>query len=226
MFGFLQELIQNPLTFGIPFLVAIVFSLSVHESAHALIAFRLGDPTGKMLGRISLNPLRHLEVFGSLMFLIVGFGWAKPVPVNPANLRNDPRLGMALVSGAGPVSNLLLAIVSAIVLAVVVSTGVQLPEPVGNLLQMMVYINVLLAIFNLIPLAPLDGFAVLLGVLPRQMAVNFSRLREWGPGILFALVGLSWITASWGTPINVFSYLGRIVQFVVNNLYLFVGRLF
>lgn len=221
MFSFLQQLIQNPLTFGVPFLVAIIFSLSVHESAHALVAYRLGDPTGKMLGRISLNPLRHLEVFGSLMFLIVGFGWAKPVPVNPANLRKDPRIGLALVSGAGPVSNLLLALLSAVLVVATTAFEVGLPEPVEVLLQMLVYINVLLAIFNLIPLAPLDGFAVAVGVLPRQMAANFSRLREWGPGILFALVGLSWLTA-----FNVFSYLGRAVQFVVTSLYFLVGRLF
>ena len=226
MFGLIEDIIQDPLTFGIPFLLALLFSLSVHESAHALIAYRLGDPTGKMLGRISLNPLRHLEVFGSLMFLFVGFGWAKPVPVNPANLRNDPRLGMALVSGAGPISNLALAIISAFILVGTRAFDVELPDAAGNLLQMLVYMNVLLAIFNLIPLAPLDGFAVLLGILPRQMAINFSRLREWGPGILFALIGLSWITASWGTPINVFAYLGRVVQFVVGHLYVFVGRFF
>ena len=215
MFGPLQQLVDDPVRFGL-FLLAFLFSISVHESSHAVIAYQLGDPTGKMLGRITLNPLKHLELMGSLMFLFVGFGWARPVPVNPMNLRGNPRTGMALVSAAGPLSNLALASAAAGLL----SFPLAMPPEAMSFLRYVVFLNVLLAIFNLIPLAPLDGFKVVLGLLPRPMAFNFGQLEAWGPGILFTLIALSYFTG-----FNVFSmFLFPIVQRI--SQILLSGRLF
>ena len=218
--GPIQQLFNDPFNFVL-MIVVFIFSLSVHESAHALVADRLGDPTGKMLGRITLNPAKHLELVGSLMFLFIGFGWARPVPVNPANLRGDGVRGLALVSAAGPVSNLALAFLAAMIMSL---GGRELRE-VPYLLffvQSGFVINVVLAVFNLLPIPMLDGFKVLLGLLPRPMAFNLSQLEPWGMGILMSLVALSWFT-----PINVFSIvLGPLVRAVQNAILSLTSRLF
>lgn len=177
------------------FAVALVAGLTVHESAHALVASWLGDPTGRKLGRVSLNPLVHLDPTGTLMILVaslagIGFGWAKPVPVNPLNLRTGPKTGMAIVAGAGPASNLLLAAL----LAGLLQFGGDFGLWTGGdlwlrlLLVYAAYVNVSLAVFNLLPLAPLDGFSVLLGLLPNRTAYSLARLEQYGPAILLLLV--------------------------------------
>lgn len=165
----------------------------VHELAHAVSAYRLGDPTAARAGRLTLNPLAHMDPIGTLLIAVAGFGWAKPVPVNPYNLRYGSRMGMLLVSLAGPLSNLVLAALFAIPvrLGLVGVSGGQylgfLPYP-STFFFWAIYLNILLLFFNLLPIAPLDGFSVLLGLLPEDLAARFEQTRQWGMIILFALV--------------------------------------
>jgi len=189
LFGF------SPLDF-LYTMVALLAALTVHESAHALVADRLGDPTGRKLGRISLNPIRHLDPTGTLMMLMssffgVGIGWGKPVPVNPANFRGDPKRGMALVSAAGPGSNFLFAALLYLVLQQAGAAHLWASSDllwVRSLLAVTLVVNIALAFFNLIPLPPLDGFAVLLGILPNRLAYSVARVGQYGPALLLLLV--------------------------------------
>ena len=178
-------------------LIVLVIAFTIHELAHALAADYLGDSTPRRMGRISLNPLVHLDPLGSILLLVSGFGWAKPVLVNPLNMRGNPRTAMALVAVAGPLSNILMAVLGAIPLRLgLAGIGIQfgssspiLPD-LGYLLFEFVWINVILAFFNLIPLAPLDGSKVLAGLLPAEMAYQLRPLDQYGPLILLALIFL------------------------------------
>ena len=163
--------------------LAIVVAIPVHEFAHAFLADRLGDPTPRLQGRLTLNPLAHLDPIGTLLLLIARFGWGKPVQFDPFNLRN-PRRDAALISIAGPISNLLLATAASIVLRVLLglqySVIAHTTETIGiiaailiSFLNSLIYMNVVLAIFNLIPIHPLDGFKIVGGFL------NPSQAREW-----------------------------------------------
>ena len=185
---------------SIPTLIARVVTLliafTVHELAHAWMASRLGDNTARSLGRITLNPLAHLDPVGTLMLVVVGFGWAKPVPVNPSNLRGSPRKSMALVAIAGPVSNVLMAMVVAVPFQLGL-VGLRGATSVGNvlpslefLLSQFIFINVILALFNMIPLPPLDGSKVLVGILPPDLAYRYRTIEQYGPIILLALIFL------------------------------------
>jgi Zn-dependent protease len=150
--------------------VALLCSLSVHEFSHAWMADRLGDPTARYMGRLTLNPLAHLDPYGTLFMLVaiasgIGIGWAKPVPFNPNNLRGSYRTGIGLVSVAGPASNLLLAVLAAIVVRLAIL--LQVPSVVITLFAYFVVVNVSLMLFNLIPFPPLDGAKVLVGILGR-----------------------------------------------------------
>jgi Zn-dependent protease len=179
--------------------IVLLFSLTVHEMAHAWTADRLGDPTARLLGRVSLNPLVHADPIGTVLFpllAIVGnvplIGWAKPVPVNVRRLRHDRR-DYVLVAAAGPVANLIIATASAAALAVLPVSPVMLGEPnvtapLASLLSRAVQINVLLAVFNMIPIPPLDGGNVLGGLLPRRLAISYDRLRPYGFILLYALM--------------------------------------
>ena len=179
---------------------AFLLSLSVHECAHAWTAWTLGDHTGRSLGRVSLNPLRHIDLFGTILlplfFLVQAytaaspvratFGYAKPVPYNPYALRN-PALGTALISAAGPLSNVLVAIVSAGVVGLLSRSGAY-DSTVGlRLFEILVPLNVRLAVFNLIPIAPLDGSGILAGVLPRGLSRAMAGVEQYGFLILIAL---------------------------------------
>ncbi len=175
-------------------LIVLMIAFTIHELAHAVTADYLGDSTPRRMGRISLNPLVHLDPLGSILLLVSGFGWAKPVMVNPLNMRGNPRTAMALVAIAGPLSNILMAVLGAIPLRLGVaaqlgSSNAILPD-LGFLLFEFVWINVILAFFNLIPLAPLDGAKVLAGVLPAEMAYQLRPLEQYGPLILLALIFL------------------------------------
>lgn len=172
----------------------VLLSLTVHECAHAWAASRMGDNTARMLGRVSLNPIRHLDVLGTLMLFFSGlFGWAKPVPVNPRNFRH-PAKAMMLVAIAGPLSNLMLAGVFALVQKLLPialplitdSPGVYMP--IAIMVNLGVLINISLAVFNLLPIPPLDGSKVLSYVLPPQKAYAFSKVEPYGFIILLVLI--------------------------------------
>ncbi len=172
------------------FLLAIVF----HEYSHGWVADKLGDPTARDNGRLTLNPLIHLDPLGTLMFVIsslsgVGFGWAKPVPVNPRNFKN-PKRDMMWVSLAGPGANFSLAILFSIIWRLLLSSGISIysARPLFSFLLMCIYLNLLLGIFNLIPIPPLDGSRILTGILPMRQAIAFSRIEPYGFFILFALL--------------------------------------
>jgi Zn-dependent protease len=177
--------------------VVLLFSLSVHESAHAWTAFRQGDPTARSLGRISLNPLVHVDVIGTvvmpLLMIFTGvplLGWAKPTPIDPRYFKNL-RMGQIVVSGAGPVSNLLLALLFTALLfvAVRVLPGPLREQPLVQLLSLGVQLNVLLAVFNLVPLPPLDGSHVVEWALPNGMGHRYmGMIAPYGGFILLALV--------------------------------------
>lgn len=173
-------------------LVPGLLAITCHEVSHGYVAWRYGDPTAKMLGRLTLNPLKHIDIFGTLMLVIVGIGWAKPVPVVMENLRN-PKKDMIWVSIAGPVTNILLALASALLLRAVLlvppDVGISFVlQPVSYMAVFSVYINLLLAFFNMIPIPPLDGGRVLMGLLPYRQAASLSRLEPYGMIIIILLV--------------------------------------
>jgi len=175
----------DPLTLLITLLFEVGFLLivlSVHEAAHAFMANRLGDSTARLNGRLTLNPLAHIDPIGGLMILLVGFGWGKPVPYNPLNLRS-PRRDSALISFAGPGSNFLMALLLAVVFRVLSGDGVA-----GFILAQLVGLNLALGIFNLIPISPLDGFKVVSGLLPWRMAVDWEQTQRWGIYLLIILL--------------------------------------
>jgi len=173
-------------------IVTLVIAFTVHEFSHAFVANAYGDDTPRLHGRLTLNPLAHLDVMGSMLLLVAGFGWAKPVPINPYVLKSRSRSSVMWVSLAGPISNLLLAFVAALPLRfrLVPYSPVQnilFPTPFYFLLEFIV-INLSLAIFNLIPVSPLDGEKVLEYLLPSSALPSFDRLRPYGPMILLVVV--------------------------------------
>jgi Zn-dependent protease len=188
----------NSVDVVIPAFLVLILSLSVHEAAHAGAADRLGDPTARLLGRLTLNPLSHIDWIGTVLFPLVAlftglplFGWAKPVPVSWANLRS-PRRDFALVAVAGPISNILLAVVASAAVALLVPLSAMAPDGTfawpGQVLLRMVVINVLLAVFNMIPIPPLDGGNVLAGLVPESMARGLDWIRPHGFMILILLL--------------------------------------
>ncbi len=166
------------------FAIALIPAFTIHELAHAFMAYRLGDSTAKDLGRLTLNPLKHLDVLGTLMVFVAHIGWAKPVPVNPYNLRGG-RKGMALVAIVGPLSNLALA---AIVAFAWRFSGYAGGDVVRDFLLVFISLNVSLLFFNLIPIPPLDGSRVLMGLLPERMAQQWAQFGQVGPLLLFGLI--------------------------------------
>ncbi len=209
----LDRLQQDPLAWAVLMALiaaAVVTAVTVHEFSHAWCALRLGDRTAARQGRVTLNPMAHLDLSGSLLFLIVGFGWGKPTPVDPYAMRIAPRMGMAITSLAGPAGNvataLLLGIPFRLGLVSWNTPGARLgldgnvSELAAALLAYAILFNVFLAVFNLIPLPPLDGFSVALGVLPGGAARALAALRRYGAGPLMLLLFLELFT-----PVGVFS---------------------
>jgi Zn-dependent protease len=184
--GLLNLLLKDPLTF-ILLAIPLLYSIIIHELAHGWVAYRMGDPTAKLLGRLSLNPLKHLEPIGTLMLFVFGFGWAKPVPVNFMNLR-EPRKGFVIVSAAGIIANTLLAF-SAFLL-----NRILLPPPSGILSPLLYYlaqVNIMLAAFNLIPIPPLDGSKILIGFASGAFQRFLISLERYGFFIIIALLYLN-----------------------------------
>ncbi len=177
-------------------LVPALMAITCHEVSHGYIADKRGDNTARYLGRLTLNPLKHLDIFGTLMIFIVGIGWAKPVPVNYNNLRR-PKTDMMWVAAAGPITNFVLATVSAIAMRALVAVTEGVPDgtalasfvdPITLMLAFSVYINLLLGIFNLIPMPPLDGGRVAVGLLPHRPSMALARLEPFGMIIIIVLV--------------------------------------
>lgn len=166
----------------------LLLALTLHEYAHGYIAYRLGDPTARNAGRLTLNPLSHLDPIGTLAFFFIKFGWAKPVPVNPRYFQN-PRQDMLWVALAGPVTNLLLAVASALILKLVIGIASVIPYsslleailvPFSNMLVASIWINLVLCIFNFLPIPPLDGGRIMTGLLPENLARTYASFERYG----------------------------------------------
>lgn len=183
--GLLNLLLNDPVTF-ILLAVPLLYSIIIHELAHGWVAYRMGDQTAWWMGRLSLNPLKHLDPVGTLMLFLFGFGWAKPVPVNFGNLR-DARKGMIFVSAAGIVANMLLAFLAFFLNRLLAPTG-----GFATLLYYLAQINIMLAAFNLIPIPPLDGSKILMGFASQRLQYSLARLEPYG---FFILIGLLYLGA-------------------------------
>jgi Zn-dependent protease len=193
----------------------LLISFPIHEFSHALTAYKLGDNTAKLSGRLTLNPIKHLDPFGTILLLIAGFGWAKPVPINPLNFKNR-REGMALTAVAGPVSNLLLAIISLILFKYLyVANNSAVYNYFLNFLYYMVYINTTLAIFNLIPINPLDGSRILAMFLPQKLEFILYKYEQIITLVLFLFLFTGLISGP----------LSFIINNVIKNLVSFVNLL-
>jgi Zn-dependent protease len=183
--GLINLFIKDPFAFlliAIPLLYSIIF----HELAHGWVAYKMGDPTAKWLGRLSLNPIKHIDPIGTLMLFVFGFGWAKPVPVNFGNLR-DARKGLIYVSAAGITANIILAFISLLLLRIL------RPSPFGVVSTVLYYfaqINIMLASFNLIPVPPLDGSKILMGFVSRRFQYTLASIEPYG---MFIIIGLLWL---------------------------------
>ncbi|MBQ2699399.1 MAG: site-2 protease family protein [Firmicutes bacterium] len=194
---------------------AIIIALSFHEYAHARVAYHYGDPTAKEEGRLTLNPLRHLDVVGTLLLIFAGFGWAKPVPVNPWYLGPDRKKKLMHVSIAGPLMNVLEALVGALIISLIYHFVPYSPAAnyFYNFFYYFVYINITLAIFNLLPVPPLDGSKILGGLLPNEQQHIIYELERYGMAILLLLS----FTGILGKII------GPIIWFFYDNLLKIVG---
>ena len=226
LFSSFELLLYDPASFlrlTVLVMFALLTAVTIHEFSHSLVATVLGDGTSRHLGRLSLNPVRHLDPSGTVMMLVVGFGWGKPVPVNHHNLRGP--VGITLVAAAGPLSNLVLAFLVAIPIklgilswtgptlfrAVFVMSG-GLREAVSDIASMVIFFNVLLAIFNLIPLSPLDGSRVLGGLIPDSMQQSYARFERFGPLILLGII-LGDYLLGWGV---LWTIMGPIVRLLIS----------
>ena len=194
------QLINNPVALIIAVGILLI-SIAVHEFAHAITADRLGDPTPKAKGRVTLNPIVHIDPVGLLFILFWGFGWGKPVPFDPFNLRNPAR-DTALIALAGPISSILLAVILAILMFFV-------PPLLTTVFVFAIHLNVFLAIFNLVPIYPLDGFHVVAGFIPEGQRDDWLRLKRYGLIILLVLL----------IPIGGTSPLIRLVSPIANFIF-------
>ncbi|MEE9728122.1 site-2 protease family protein [Listeria seeligeri] len=191
-------------------LVTLLIAFTIHEWAHALVALAFGDDTAKNQGRLSLNPLVHIDLFGLLLILIAGFGWAKPTPVNRFKLKKR-RLGSVLVSLAGPISNLLLAIIGVGIYSILLNTSYEYGSVIPTFLMVFVNLNIVLFVFNLIPLPPLDGYQVLIEFLPLSARAKLEPVERYAM-LIFLIIAL--------TPISQFT-----IQPIFNRVIPFIYRM-
>ena len=192
----MNKIVEIIIQFGV-----VLFAISIHESAHAWMAYRFGDPTAKNQGRITLNPIPHIDLIGTIIFPIIlavigapVFGWAKPVMVNPYNLRN-PRRANVYISAAGPLTNIFAALGGVIIFLILKHIGILTPGNIYGIKLLIAYIflyliiiNIFLAIFNLIPIPPLDGSGILEGVLKGEALVYYEKIKPYGILILFVII--------------------------------------
>lgn len=217
IFQLIDVLRENPVAF-FAYLVAIAIAmmtgLAFHEFSHAWAANELGDDTAARQGRLTLNPLAHLDPAGTLFLFVVGIGWAKPTPVNPYRLSVGLKRGSMLVALAGPLSNFVFALIASIPLilgwvepipfeSIEQASGTQI---LGMFLFLIGFLNVILGVFNLIPIHPLDGFKVLLGVLPDELSQPLASLGRWGPVLLIGLILVSFIAPEYSPLSWVFGH--------------------
>ncbi|MCX7971498.1 MAG: site-2 protease family protein [Negativicutes bacterium] len=195
-------------------LPAVLIALAWHEYGHARVAVWLGDNTPRWQGRLTLNPLAHIDWLGMLMLLIFKFGWAKPVPVDPRNFRNF-RQGWVMVSAAGPLANVILAVISKILIIAFFLAGWE-EMRFMNVLGLLYQYNLILAVFNIIPIPPLDGSKIVEGFLPYRYIYNLERLAPYGPFILLGLVYLGVIGYIMGPLIGI---LNAVISFVVGGVF-------
>ena len=181
-------LFSDPVIF-ILIVVSLVFALCIHEFSHGYIAYLNGDDTAYRMGRLTLNPLKHLDPIGSMMILFVGFGYAKPVPVNPSNL-NNPRKDMIKVAAAGPISNFILSFLGVLLLTAIHELG-MLQKNYQTFFSYFIIINTYLGLFNLIPIYPLDGGQIFGNMIAKYNTNIFRQLNEYGPKILLAIIAIS-----------------------------------
>ena len=208
-------LLRLPIEVLMILLPILIFSLCFHEFSHGYIAYKLGDHTAARNGRLTLNPLAHLDPIGSLMILFVGFGWAKPVPVNPVNFSN-PRVDMMKVAFAGPASNLLLAFTGGLMMRLVNIVGLLQSEMFIQTLYFFIFINISLAVFNMIPVAPLDGSQIFGNMISKNNPELAWKLQMYGPKILMGIILIGMVT-----PFSVLGFL--MMPFVKIFMYLFTG---
>lgn len=196
--------------------IAFLIAITVHEFAHAMVAYRLGDPTPKQEGRITLNPIAHMDILGTFLILFGPFGWAKPVRFNPKNFRGNKRVGMVLTTFAGPLANLITAVVFSVIIA---ATGLAFVDASADRLTQFFFLalnacvqmNLILFIFNLVPLPPLDGYWIVRELLPRRTQFKLMSFEKYGPFILLLLVWFHWlgplISPAYGLIVNLINLL-------------------
>jgi Zn-dependent protease len=197
-------------------LPGILLALSFHELAHGLVADMLGDPTARRAGRLTMNPVAHIDIIGFLALLLAGFGWAKPVPVNPFLLKGNRRVGIIAVSAAGPLANLVLAIAGAIVYGAVAATGLGGPI-IARMVYELIWFNVILAVFNLIPIPPLDGSQILGALLPGSQEW-LVKLQPYGVVILIVLLFTGVFSSIIGPPISLITRGLVNISYLVANI--------
>ncbi|HKP26179.1 MAG TPA: site-2 protease family protein [Dongiaceae bacterium] len=216
----------------ITFAPGIILAITLHEAAHGYVAWKLGDDTAYQLGRVTFNPLRHIDPMGTIILPAIlvfttgfMFGYAKPVPVNYRRLR-QPRRDMVLVAAAGPATNLLIALVAAMALHLIPDTATSTTTLFARMLGYCILFNVIIGVFNMIPLPPLDGGRVAVGLLPNPLAYRLARLERYGMIILLiALIGLPLIGNQIGVDLNVIGWILRpIVDFVTGLIFLVTGN--
>ena len=193
------------------YIIPAMVCVTIHETCHGLVAYKLGDPTAKDAGRLSLNPIRHVDLIGLVMLLVCHFGWAKPVPVDARNFK-DPKKGMAVTALAGPVSNVLLTVVLLATYGLLYFPLLKMGEAGAFFLRLVLttaYLSTALAIFNIIPISPLDGSKVLYSVIPDKAYFTLLRYERYGMGILIVLVA----TGVLGEPLS------NVTEFVFDRLF-------